>query len=403
MSLLGKVFSGKPSQREFAEMVTRAFEKAGIGGLEYREAEFALKVPGKDRTVFLHNSYTNYCSASRKERPAIVARLVASLTAIPEIPSNFAAAKASLMPVVRDAAYYGLNELLSRSRNAKRDPDFECPSKPLAPGLDVSLAYDGEQTITSVNRKQLKEWGAGFDEAFAAAKDSLREKTDPNCWDGHEGVYRAAWGDSYDSSRMLLTELIYRLSVDGDPVAHVPNRDAFWVTGKGNPAGLSAVLKAGAESHFKQGHPISPDLYVLVDGNWSLYVPEDRALRELWLSSRRQRNAIDYQQQKKLLDELHAQQGIDVFVASYKVYEGGGGAVYSGCVWSNVPSSLPKADKIAFVVSVEDKDMFAVPWDAAWAVVRDLLEEEAGLVPVRYRTREFPGAEQIERLRKLAG
>jgi hypothetical protein len=106
-----------------------------------------------------------------------------------------------------------------------------------------------------------------LEEAFKAAKENLWEKTDPARLAAQGGgIYCGQWGDSYDSSRILFTELIYRLSVDGDPVAFVPNRDQFWVTGTDNLAGLAAILKGGVQSHFKQGHPLSPDLYVLVDG-----------------------------------------------------------------------------------------------------------------------------------------
>ena len=45
------------------------------------------------------------------------------------------------------------------------------------------------------------------------------------------------------------------------------------MTGTNNLAGLTALLKAGAESHFKQGHPLSPDLYALLDGTWKLGRP----------------------------------------------------------------------------------------------------------------------------------
>src|SRR5579859_1829717 len=403
MSLFDKVFSGKPSQQEFAEMVAKAFEKSGFANLEYKEEDFALKVPGKDSTVFLGNAYTNYCNVPRSERSAIVERLVSSITATPEIPSSFGAAKPALMPMVRDAAYFSLIALLARkSKHDKEDVDLQ--GKALAQGLVVGLAYDGEQTITSVNRRQLTDWGVGLDEAFAAAKDNLWEKTDPSRLVGHsDGVYVGQWGDSYDSSRILLTELIYRLSVNGDPVAYVPNRDSLWVTGKNDRAGLTTILKAGSESHFKQGHPVSPDLYVLEDGKWSVYAPEDAALREMWLATRRHRSAIDYDQQKKIIDELHEQDGTDIFVAGYKLLERKDGKTFGVCVWTkDVDSSLPQADNIGFVVDPEAGDMFMVPWDKAVPIVGSLMEEEPEFVPVRYRVREFPSDGQVMELRKLA-
>jgi hypothetical protein len=401
MNFLDKMLSRKVSRKEFAEIVIRAFAESGIDNLEFREAEFALKIPGKESTVFLHNSYSDFATAPRSERRAIIARLVASFTSIPEIPKNFAAAKASLMPVVRDAAYYSLSRLLTRKHKSE-DTELEWQSEKFASGLVLGLAYDTEHSITSINQKLLTEWGVDIKEAFTAAKDNLWEKTDPSKMVGQNGVYMAEWHDSYDSSRMMLTELIYRLQVDGDPIAFVPNRDAFWVTGKDNLPGLRAVMKAGSESHFNLGHSLSPDLYVLVDGKWELYIPEDAELKSQWRLTRMRRDYLDYDQQKKLLDQIHEDTGEDYFVASYTVFERPDKTHQSICVWTrDVDSSLPKTDAIAFILDAESKDMFVVPWERAVEVVGGLLHEESELIPVRYRAREFPDKEQVKQLRQM--
>ena len=404
MSFLDKVFSGKPSRADFAQMVIQAFHKAGIEKVDRSEGDFSLKV-GDGATVFLGNVYANYCSASRSERQSLIAEFVAaaaSIPGLPSIPSDFASVKPSLMPVIRDASYFSMVRLMN-SKNGKDDPEVEVLVKHLAGGLVVGLAYDTELNITSINRNSFEQWGVSLEEAFKTAKDNLWERTDPERIAGQAGVYWGQWADSYDSSRILLTELIYRLSVDGDPVAFVPNRDQFWVTGTNDLAGLTAILKGGAESHFKQGHPLSPDLYVLVDGTWKVFVPEDQSLRDLWMTIKRRRDALDYSQQQQLLNEIHEIQKIDVFVASYKIYERKDGSAYSACVWSNgVDSSLPQAENIAFLVDIENQEHFMVPWEAAASVVGSLLEQEADLTPVRYRARHFPSAEQLGRLRQLA-
>jgi len=404
MTLLDKVFSRKPGRTDFAQMVIRAFHEAGIEKVDHSEGDFSLKV-GDGATVFLGNLYANYCSADRSMRQKVLAEFVraaASIPTLPSIPSDFASVKASLMPVIRDAAYFSMVQLMNR-KNGKDDSGLDVAIKPLAGGLFVGLAYDTERNITSINRDIFEQWSVSLDEAFKAARDNLWEKTDPDRLAGQAGVYRGQWADSYDSSRILLTELIYRLSVDGDPVAFVPNRDQFWVTGTNNLAGLAAILKGGAESHFKQGHPLSPDLYVLLDGAWKVYVPEDQSLRDLWLTTKRHRDAVDYSQQQKLLNEIHETEKIDIFVASYKIYERKDGSAYSACVWSNgVDSSLPQSEKIAFLMDTEGGEHFIVPWEAAAAIVGNLLEKEPDLMPVRYRVRDFPSVEQLAKLRRMA-
>jgi hypothetical protein len=384
----------------------RAFEKAGIEKVEEIAGDFALKVGDGESTVFLSNVYSNYCSAPRNKRSSVLAEFVrsaAEIPSLPVIPSEFATAKPFLMPAIRDGAYLSIFRLLQR-RGGKADRAPEVVTKPLAGGLIVDLVYDTERSITSIDRDSFEKWGVSLEEAFSAAKDNLWDRTDPERMAGQGGVYWSEWGDSYDSSRILLPELIYRLAVDGDPIAFVPNRNALWVMGTKNSAGLAAILKDGAESHFKRGHPLSPDLYVLVDGAWQVHVPEDQSLRDLWLALKRRRDAIDYAQQQELLNAIHQKEGIDLFVASYKVHERKDGLAYSVCVWSNgVDSSLPHAENIAFMVDPEGGDHFVVGWDAAVAIVGDLLEQEPELVPPRYRVREFPDAEQITKLRRLVG
>ena len=118
---------------------------------------------------------------------------------------------------------------------------------------------------------------------------------------------------------------------------------------------------------------------------------------------KRQRDAIDYAQQQKLLNEIHEIEDIDIFVASYKIYERKDGFAYSACVWTKgIDSSLPRSENIAFMADVENPDYFVVPWEAAASVVGNLLEPEPDLAPVRYRARQFPSDEQLARLRPLA-
>lgn len=400
MSFLDKMFSRKVSQNEFAEIVRQAFAEQGLPDLEYDEKEFALRIPGKNSAVFLHNSYSNFNLLPRQERQAVVAKLVASFTSIPEIPARFAAAKPHLMPVVRDAAYYSLSRLLTRSMRSN-DSELEWQSERFAGGLLLGLAYDTEHSISSVTARQLKEWGVELKEAFAAAKDNLWERTDPTKMVEQNGVFVAQWNDSYDSSRMMLTELIYRLSLDGEPVAFVPTRDTFLVTGKDNLAGLRAIVKHGSEAHFKQGHSLSPDLFVLVDGKWDLYIPDDPEVKAMWQQTRRRRAYLDYEQQKNMIDKIHEKTGKDYFVASFKILEGKEKGEFSVCVWTKgVDSSLPQADSIAFIVDPK-RDMFVVPWDQAVEIAGGYMKEESGLIPPRFRARDFPGDDQVRRLRKF--
>jgi len=387
------------SQREFAEIVRRAFEESGSPGLEYREAEFALKFPGRDASVFLHNSYANFCSSPLSARSEVVSRLVAGFTATPDIHGDFAAARSHLMPAVRDAAYESLSQLLSGKEEL--DPGKKWQYRPLVDDLIVGLVYDTEHTITTVNHNKLNQWETGLDDALKIAKENLWERADPQRLTGKGGMYWGEWRDSYDSSRMLLTEFIYRLDVDGDPVAYIPNRDALMVTGKRNTAGLRVILNAGVETHFKSGHPLSPDLFLLENGVWKTYIPEDPALQEIWRSTRRNRDAADYSHQKQLLDKLQGSDG--VFVGRFMMFKSKDGVEFSACVWTkDVDTSMPRTEFVGLVTQVESKERVLVRGDDVMSVAGNLLEPDPRLIPPRYRARQFPSDEQMAQLRRVA-
>jgi hypothetical protein len=328
-----------------------------------------------------------------------VSRLVAGFTATRDIHGDFAAARSHLMPAVRDAAYESLSQLLSGKEEL--DPGKKWQYRPLVDDLIVGLVYDTEHTITTVNHNKLNQWETGLDDALKIAKENLWERADPQRLTGKGGMYWGEWRDSYDSSRMLLTEFIYRLDVDGDPVAYIPNRDALMVTGKRNTAGLRVILNAGVETHFKSGHPLSPDLFLLENGVWKTYIPEDPALQEIWRSTRRNRDAADYSHQKQLLDKLQGSDG--VFVGRFMMFKSKDGVEFSACVWTkDVDTSMPRTEFVGLVTQVESKERVLVRGDDVMSVAGNLLEPDPRLIPPRYRARQFPSDEQMAQLRRVA-
>lgn len=403
MGLLDKLLAGKtPTRDDFASVVIKALSQAGVQNIVYDKAQFLLKCGGSEGTMFLHNSFENYCKANRKEREAILVRLGSAFSSVPEIPEDFRSAAPFLMPVIKDASYACLSELSLRAKQMDVS-NMECPTKPLFGSLVVGLAYDTEHSIQQLNQTALDPWGVSFEEAFKVAKDNLRDKTDPNGMvQVAPDVYQSQWEDSYDSARILLTDLIYRLSLSGDPVALVPNRNQLWIAGSRNPTALSTLLKVAEVAHFEP-YPISPGLFLLNDGAWSEYVSEDAAFHKQTNSLQRRREAMDYQQQKESLNAIHEVENIDIFVASYNVYQQKDGAEYSACVWTrDVDSLLPKTERIFFLVDKDAKDPVMATWETALSVVGELMEEEPGMQPQRYRVRSFPAEEQIARLREVA-
>jgi hypothetical protein len=403
MDLLAKLLPKKePTRDEFAALVMKALAQTGIGNIVYESAHFVLKVNGENNTIFLDNGYAAYCKADKKQRQAVIAQFCSGWKQAPEIPTDFESIKPRLMPVIRDEMNSHLFELDLRSKNIDVSK-AECPTKLLVGSLVVGIAYDTEHSIQHINKTSFDEWNVSFEDALKQAKDNLRDKTDPNGMkEEAPGLYRSQWADSHDCTRILMTDLIYRINVDGDPIAFLPNRNQLWVTGSRNNAGLGLLLKLGNEVHFEP-YPISPDLFILREGVWEIYVPEDPAVRDLLHSLKRRREGVDYQQQKRALDAIHEAEGTDIFVASFLLVTRKDESQYSTCVWTKgVESLLPKTEYISLLIDQETKDHISLPWERALPVLESLIEKEPGILPERYRVRSFPNEEQLVRLRSVA-
>jgi hypothetical protein len=401
MGFLDKLLSGEPSRDQFAQIVLRELAKKGATGARYDKEGFSIHVGTATSTLFLNNAYANYCKGNKRQRAETLVHLTSGFAAKPELPKDYGTVRPNLMPIVRDASYRSLAELHLRSRGiADVKPAV---FRPLADGLVTMLAYDTEHSILQVTQEKFANWGVSPDEAYATAVQNLRDKTDTRLLvETEPGVYRSRWGDSYDSARILLTDLIYRLSLNGDPVVFVPNRDQIWITGHKNIQALQSFIVAAEETHFA-AHPLSARLYLLADGKWCPYLPEEPTLRTLCQNLLRKRSAVDYDQQKKALDVIYAKAKMDIFVASYSVFKRKDESFFSQTLWANgVDSLLPEADTLMLGIDPPAKNFLMVGWERAFPLLHDLMVREKDLVPGRYRVRTFPGTDQIEKLRTIA-
>jgi hypothetical protein len=142
---------------------------------------------------------------------------------------------------------------------------------------------------------------------------------------------------------------------------------------------------------------------VLEEGKWRPYLPKELTLRTLCLNLLRKRAAVDYDQQKKALESIHAKSKTDIFVASYIVYKREDGSFFSQTVWPNgVDSLLPEADILVLGIDPKAKNLLMLPWELSFPLLQDLMQCEEGLAPVRYRVRTFPDRDRIAKLRIAA-
>ena len=400
MDLLNRLFTKRFGPDEYATLVSKALADTGVATVRYDEKSFSLHGPD-GLVLHLQGGYSRFCAADSRDRHTVLMDLVSDFAAMASIPADFASAKEYLLPVVRSAAFFPLARLQSQA-SGKADTRLGVAAQRVADDLVVCLAYDAGGSVSYIGQKSLDRWQVGFPEALTIARDNLRERTDPS-WMAQPspGLYVGQWGDSYESSRMLLTDLIHRLPLDGDPVVSVPSRNQLWVTGSRNASGLDSTIKFCQKEHFG-AYPLSPHLFVLHDREWGSFIPGFKASRDSLRHIELRRAAADYGLQKGYLDAMNEKEAKDLFVASCTVYEESvTERQYSVCIWSKgVDSLLPLTDEVILVIDPETKDRVSVKWSIAQSVVGRLMEKQDDLLPERYRVRSFPSQEEIAELRR---
>jgi hypothetical protein len=388
-------FFGPPSKDKFAKLVMDGIRKAGeTGKVLYDPVEFVVHAEdSKGVRLFLGNAYQEYCAVPKANRPKILNAYVRGwfLASRRELPDEFEALAPDLLPSVRSRSYYELERLRSQCTGSGVK---NVPYQAIGDELAVGLVYDFSDSMQYINQEDLDKWGVTFYVALESARQNLQEREHSFIGPAEgEGVYVSAAQDDYDASRLVLLDLIQKLPVKGDPIAMVPNRGTLIVSGADDLDSLPAVL-AMAKDSLKEPRSTTGAVLRLDGDDWVPWLPpQDHPLHEEFRMLRFQTTAQDYGEQKRLLDLLHERTGEDVFVASYTAMQNKEtGRTTTYCVWSPVPSLLPRTDLIAFVQ--ENEKPVLASWEEVARVAGHLMEP-LDMYPERYRVGVFPGPEQL--------
>src|SRR5262249_25146820 len=172
-----------------------------------------------------------------------------------------------------------------------------------------------------------------------------------------------------------------------------------------------------AETAGRQAHFCSSALWVWRDSCWLEYAFETgthEAIKQRQVTVAQL--AYDYDQQKRLLDQLHQTQNKDIYVAEFMVYrkndEDGSEFSITTLASGTIGTLLPVADRLVFLDQVVDpqtgiaaekaREIVEVAWSDAIALAGHLFEPVPGLYPSRYRAVGFPDADTWSRLRTKA-
>ena len=396
---------GAPTLQSLVRDVTRELRALDVQDLrtDLAHAEMSFRLNGGEMRLYLGNLLHDLQQARRADRPAVLRRFLdGMLSPDAALPATYAEARALLMPVVRRRGDIGIVVLSTCATwGEARDDAFQPALKPLVGDLVIALVCDRPTSMVYVNERELPKWGVSFDVALADALDNLRGLPEHAGWQQmSHGVWSGEWGDSYDSSRLLLPDLIHRTGVR-DPVVVVPFRNALMLTSAGNEAGLALMAQVIADHLENNQRWLSFHPLRLVESTWEIWQPP--AGQAAWKLLQVRNDASIYESQKELLDAHHERTHTDIFVATCGALSWGdaGSATYG--VWADdVDTLLPRTDLVAFTWKQPDgKDAsLLVPWDDAVRVAGGLMEPTTES-PERWRLRAFPDAAMRETLAGL--
>lgn len=398
MGLFSRVF-GPPSPDRFAQQVIGMFQDAGeTRQFEYDSDEFRLLLRNAENDnpeiLNLHNFYAEHCGLPRAARKEHLRQVVRGISQGKiELPDEFEHARPDIRIRVWPRSMFSKLDLQQRLQGGER---MDVPQVPIGEHLVAGLVYDLPHSMRTISAGDLADWDVTIYEAMEAAQENLVETEVAAACIG-DSLYSSVTGDNYDASRLLLPQLIQSFELDGDPIAMVPNRDSLFVTGSNDETGLSIMVEL-AEKAMDDPRPMVATPLKYEDDEWVdwSFPPEQPAYRKL-MELQRRYFYLEYAEQKQLLDAIHENEGIDVFVASFSALQREDtDDVITYSVWGKgVAFLLPQTEKLVLSSNPGESGVLA-DWDRVMEIAGDLLREDEELYPRRFLTIGFPSDEQLE-------
>lgn len=398
-SFFDKLFNRALTEEKFAKKFIESARRAGYSNaLIYEESEFRLR---QDNGSYfnLHNAFRDYQDGDKVQKASILNGYVATLLESGKQTGHaFEKVKAQLRPVIRNLAM--LEEVRLEHVRSKQAP-HEVVYQRLGHDCVTLLGLDFPESTATLTKGPEPQWGVTMDEALAIAINNLRDNTREGFGEIIPGLYIGQWADGYDSSRVLLPDVLQRAPIKGQPVFMIPNRDVLMVTGDKDNQGIRHMVELSFKA-LENGRAISTQIYTYKDRSIVPFQAGDDVTKQRRATLEHLLLQGNYQLQKELIDKINVETGKDVFVAKYNLFElaDSDGQTVSLCTWTKgVVSMLPKTDRVALVEPLQDDEpnVKIVHWSELENECSELLISD-NTYPLRFSTAGFPSAEQLSRL-----
>ncbi len=371
----------------YARMVMDRLRRAGEAGqIHYDPEAFSLSRRGGPE-LFLGRLFKAHRDARPEDREPLLQRLVRVwFLDGSELPATFDEARGDILPVLRCLDFMGRG---SSARGGQGLAHRAFPGH-----MSVGLVIDLADGMIHVTEESLPQWGVTFEEALELAKANLRRGSGGRFKKVADGVWYSPWNDEYDSSRLLLPDLLDGHEVKGELVAMAPRRDILLLTGTEHPLGLGYMAHLGGAC-LDDAKALCP-VPLLRDGDgWLPYQPPPehpaylplRLLRGQWV-------AAQYNGQMDRLNAGFRERGEAAAAARTGVLlHPDENRADTLCDWPDGGEVLlSRADVVQF--SRGGASLGECAWERVVEVMGDALEPQ-GFLLERFRVRHFPTPEQL--------
>lgn len=233
-----------------------------------------LEVDYGEIRVDLGNAYSSY----RREPDnldGVLERYAAALIETSARTESYDSVDITLIvPVVKpiDFIEQAKRQLAAYSDKPVKDSD-ELYFESLSDSLVVVYAEDGPMTTRFLNRANIDDLRLAPDALRELAIENLqRQLPDVEIFE-KKGLSQIIADGTYEPS-LLLSDPLWEspdLSVKGDVVVAVPGRGELYLTGSDDRQLTDLLQRVSTQAYNASAYPISPELYVRRDGNWSTY------------------------------------------------------------------------------------------------------------------------------------
>jgi Protein of unknown function (DUF1444) len=390
-------FRGSKQERLAKRLISALREAGEARQMVYVADENVIAIldsaGARAQVAFLGNLIRELEASPESEHDAILRRYAASAldTSRDRSARDYQSVRPSLRILLKDETYPDYIALQTRIDLPDGNPArnvFEL----VAGDIIACCIEELDNGLRFVTEADLDSWNVSAEQALRDAKDNIAAL--PCEVHQSKQTYFVFADDSFQAARLVNAALFATRPARGSWVAVVPDRNTFFLAESENLEGLELLARL-AEKQCEEGDRlISGTPLVMRNGAWTVFEPPE-TVRVPFENAVRRFATTRWNDYKAVQEANFKRDGIDVFVASLRLYENETTKAYwSDVVWSKgVDAILPVADRVVFFED-ESAPLRLASWEATFRVMSEFMKRVDGL-PVRYRVQTFPTAEQF--------